>query len=690
MIPPQTIDKIFSAAKIEEVVQDYVPLKKRGANLIGLCPFHSERTGSFTVSPSKGIFKCFGCGESGNAVGFVMKIDNCSYSDALRTLAKKYHIEIEERQLTPEEQQHQDDREAMFAVNEWANKWFQQQLWETQDGQAVGLAYFRERGLQDTTIRKFGLGFSPNKNAALTDAAHKAGYIDKYLTNDPDTLIGCGVCGKNDKGEVYDRFRDRVMFPIFTASGKTVAFAGRILRKKYDREGKEIPMGKYVNSPGSTIYSKTNELYGLFQAKQSIARQDLCYLVEGQMDVLSMHQAGIENVVASGGTALTQPQVRLIKRFTSNITVLYDGDAAGIHAAIRGIDMFLSEGFFVKVVLLPDGEDPDSYARTHDASEFMEYIAQHQQDFIRFKAQFSWEQVKSDPGKRSELTHDLVQSISLIPDEITRYEYIRDCAQLLQTSAEVLTRAVEQERLERRKNATEAYNAQRRAQEREGILSAPAGKPDAPSPDTSSTASDNSPGTKPPARSSMTKVEQNIRNLTQLLVRYGERPFFRFPNGTAVTVGAYLLQQLEADGVDITLPVDKRIFEEFKARQNDDGFVAETFFKFHPDHDINDLACSLIADRYQLSSIFSKVAISENVVQDVQQRSEEDLLNELVPQQLCELKLSLVNDRIAAVQKQMRETPDPGSEQSMQLLGQLGSLQAVKREICKFLGNRVG
>lgn len=684
MIPPQTIDKIFSAAKIEEVVQDYVPLKKRGANLIGLCPFHSERTGSFTVSPSKGIFKCFGCGESGNAVGFVMKIDNCSYADALRTLAKKYHIEIEERQLTPEEQQHQDDREAMFAVNEWANKWFQDQLWNTPDGQAIGLAYFRERGLQDTTIRKFGLGFSPNKGSALTDAAHKAGYIDKYLTNDPDTLIGCGVCGRNEKGELYDRFRDRVMFPIFTTSGKTVAFAGRIMRKKFDKDGKELHVGKYVNSPGSTIYSKTNEFYGMFQAKQQIARKNLCYLVEGQMDVLSMHQAGIENVVASGGTALTQPQVRLIKRFTTNITVLYDGDPAGIHAAIRGIDMFLSEGFFVKVVLLPEGEDPDSYARTHDAAEFIEYIEQHQQDFIRFKAQFSWEQAQNDPARRSELTHDLVESISLIPDEITRFEYIRDCAALLHTSEEMLTRAVGQQRRERRKNATEAYNAQRREQERSAILSSGTA-----SPQTNTTpAADASAQPAPPAKTAMTKTEQNIRNLTQLLVRYGERPYVSFPNGTTISVGAFLLQELAKDSVDITLPVDKRIFEEFQAHQNDEGFVAERFFTFHPDQQINALACDLVADRYQLSTIFSKVAISENVVQQVEQRSEQDLLNELVPQLLCELKLSLVDERIADVQKLIRNTSHDDT-QSLQLLSQLNALQSVKRDICKYLGNRM-
>ena len=682
MIPPQTIEKIFSAAKIEEVVQDYVPLKRRGANLIGLCPFHSERTGSFTVSPSKGIFKCFGCGESGNAVGFVMKIDNCSYADALRSLAKKYHIEIEERELTPEEQQHQDNREAMFAVNEWANKWFQDQLWNTAEGQAIGLKYFRERGLQDATIKDFQLGYSPDKHKAFTDAAHQAGYIDKYLTNDPDTGIGTGVCGKNDKGEVYDRFRDRVMFPIFTSSGKTVAFAGRILRKKYDKNGNEIPTGKYVNSPGSTIYSKTNELYGLYQAKQQIARQNLCYLVEGQMDVLSMHQVGICNVVASGGTALTKEQVRLIKRFTTNITVLYDGDAAGIHAAIRGIDMFLTEGFFVKVVLLPDGEDPDSYARTHDASEFMEYIRAHQQDFIRFKAQFSWEQAKNDPSQRSELTHDLVRSIAVIPDEITRHEYIRDCAQLLQTAPELLTRAVDQQRMEASNKATEEYRAQRRMQEQNGILSSrssstPATDSAAPAEPTETVAS----------RPRMTKTEQNLRNLTELLVRYGDKALYSFPNGTNITVGGYILQQIETDGVDITLPTDKRIFEEFKAHQNDEGFVAEKFFTFHPDQQINAMACDLIADRYQLSSIFSKVAISENVVLDVEQRSEHDLLVELVPQLLCELRLSLVNDRIDAVQQQMKADPD--GEQSLQLLGQLNSLNAVKREICKYLGNRM-
>ena len=394
MIPRDVIEHIFSAAKIEEVVSDYVTLRKRGANLIGLCPFHNEKTGSFTVSPSKGIYKCFGCGVSGNAVGFVMAMEQCSFADAIKQLGKKYHIEVPERQMTAEEQQRQDDRESMFVVNDFANKWFQEQLWETKEGQAIGLSYFRERGLRDDIIRKYQLGYSPEKGSPLATALKKKGFSERFILNDVDTKIGVGVVGKSEDGRIYDRFRDRVMFPIFTVSGKPVAFAGRILKKKDN-------VGKYVNSPDSLIYSKTNELYGLFQAKQAISRADRCYLVEGQMDVISMFQSGIENVVASGGTALTKPQIRLIQRFTSNITVLYDGDAAGIHAALRGIDMFLEEGFNVKVVLLPDGEDPDSFAQSHDSTEFIQYIEEHQTDFIRFKMALLSKEAGDDPYKRA-------------------------------------------------------------------------------------------------------------------------------------------------------------------------------------------------------------------------------------------------------------------------------------------------
>lgn len=653
-------------------MQDYVPLRRRGANLIGLCPFHSERTGSFTVSPAKGIFKCFGCGESGNAVGFVMKIDNCSFAEAARTIAKKYHIEIEEREMTSEERQRQDDREAMFAVNEWANKWFQEQLWNTPEGQAIGLSYFRERGLQDTTIRKFGLGYAPDKNSAMTDAALAAGYTDRFLTNDPDTLIGTGVSGKREDGKVYDRFRDRVIFPIYTTSGKTVAFAGRILRKKYDREGKEIPQGKYVNSPGSTIYSKTNELYGLFQAKAAITRKNLCYLVEGQMDALSMHQAGLENVVCSGGTALTQPQVRLIKRFTTNITVLYDGDSAGIHAAIRGIDMFLKEGFTVKVVLLPDGEDPDSYARSHDATEFIRYIDKHQTDFIRFKAQLSWEQVKNDPSKRSELTHDLVESISLIPDEITRYEYIRDCATVLQSSAELLTRSVNQRRFERREEAQRQYKQQSEQQAMDNLL------PTAPQ-------QNDTTGTQTTAASqthTLNKRQQLLRNITQLIVRYGERPFVD-SEGAEEKVGTFLIKQIEGDEIPVDLPIDKQIYDEYTRHHTDPDFVAEKFFTRHPDPEVSELACNLIADQYQLSTIFSRVIVSEHVTREAEQQTEQDMLQEVVPQLLCELKLCQVEDQLALLTRELRHATD---EQALSMLAMQRQLIDIKRQLLQYLG----
>ena len=432
MIPKETIDRIYSAVKIEEVVGDYVTLRKRGANLIGLCPFHNEKTGSFTVSPSKGIYKCFGCGASGLATKFIMDIEQCSYTEAIKHLARKYHIEIIERELTPEEQQRQDNRESMFVVNDFSNKWFQKQLWETQEGTAIGLSYFRERGLRDDIIRKFQLGYSPERGNPLAKALQEKGFSEEFIVNNVDTKIGVGVVGKSEDGRLYDRFRDRVIFPIFTVSGKAVAFAGRVLKKKDN-------VGKYVNSPDSIIYSKTNELYGLFQAKQSISRLNMCYLVEGQMDVISMHQSGIENVVASGGTALTIPQIRAIKRFTSNITVLYDGDSAGIHAAERGIDMFLKEGFNVKVVLLPEGEDPDSYAQNHDSTEFIQFIEKHQTDFIRFKTAILSKDAKDDPFKKAQLIKDVVTSIAVIPDMITRQMFIKDCAERLHISEKVLT-----------------------------------------------------------------------------------------------------------------------------------------------------------------------------------------------------------------------------------------------------------
>lgn len=646
MISRETIDKIHSAAKIEEVVGDYITLKRRGANLIGLCPFHNEKTGSFTVSPSKGIYKCFGCGASGHAIKFVMEIEQCSFVDAVKQLGKKYHIEVEDRELTAEEQQRQDDRESMFVVNDFANKWFQKQLWETQEGQAIGLGYFRERGLRDDIIRKYQLGYSPEKGNPLAKELQKQGFREQFIINNVDTKIGVGVVGKSEDGRLYDRFRDRVIFPIFTVSGKPVAFAGRILKKKDN-------VGKYVNSPDSIIYSKTNELYGLFQAKQAITRSDMCYLVEGQMDVISMHQSGIENVVASGGTALTKPQIWLIKRFTSNITVLYDGDAAGIHAALRGIDMFLEAGFNVKVVLLPDGEDPDSYAQHHDSTEFIRYIEEHQTDFIRFKSALLSKDAGDDPFKRAELIKDITSSIAIIPDIITRQVYIKDCAERLHMSEQVLTNEV----VKIRKHKIE---------EREKAKANPAEPVSAPAP--VSPESVRRPVVTPAPKS---PLEQNYYNLMQLIVRYGERPIV--VEGETYTIGEVIILSLQNDEIAPPLPVYKQMEDEFMQHVKDEGFKAEPFFTFHPDPTVSSLAIDMIAEKYQFVKPEQEVR-----------------LGELVTQLLCEIKLTVINMQIAGLEQDLKAAQAQGDlKRQFELLKFQPELIATRNELCKILGNRI-
>lgn len=653
MIPREVIERIHTAAKIEEVVGDYVTLRKRGANLIGLCPFHHEKTGSFTVSPSKGIYKCFGCGVSGNAIGFVMEIEQCSYIEAVKQLGKKYHIDVPEREMTAEEQQRQDDRESMFVVNDFANQWFQQQLWETQEGQAIGLSYFRERGLRDDIIRKYQLGYSPEKGNPLAKALQAKGFKEQFIINNVDTKIGVGVVGKSEDGRLYDRFRDRVMFPIFTVSGKPVAFAGRILKKKEN-------VGKYVNSPDSLIYSKTNELYGLFQAKQSIARADMCYLVEGQMDVISMHQSGIENVVASGGTALTKPQIRLIQRFTSNITVLYDGDAAGIHAALRGIDMFLEEGFNVKVVLLPDGEDPDSYAQNHDSTEFIRYIEEHQTDFIRFKSALLSKDAGDDPQKRASLIKDITSSIAIIPDMITRQVYIKDSAERLHMSEKVLTNEVvnlRRKKMEERNKAKEGGSyAEEGASSSEEAPSSPTTPIDTP------TVRESAP---------LSGLAANYYNLMQLVVKYGEQPIE--VDGTVYSIGDLIILTLEADEIQPPLPVYQTMIDEFKQHSKEEGFKAETFFKFHPDPQVCKMAVEMIAEKY-------RVADSDS----------EKRIGELVTRLLFEIKLTVINIQVEELEKNLKlaQTNNDWNTQ-MALLKHQPELLEARNQICKILGNRV-
>ncbi|MBQ4189248.1 MAG: DNA primase, partial [Bacteroidales bacterium] len=414
MIPQETVSLILDTAQIVDVVSDFVSLKRRGANYVACCPFHNEKTPSFYVSPSKGIFKCFGCGKSGTAVGFVMEHEHCTYVEALKFLARKYNIEVQEKEETDEDRERHQRRESLMLVSEFAQKFFVSRLRETPEGRNVGLAYFKSRGLEDSTIEKYGLGWAPTSRHALVDAAAEAGYKAEYL-------VETGLCNRRDDGSLSDRFYDRIVFPIYSVSGRVIAFGCRTLRSDY----KDLNIGKYVNSQESEIYIKRQSLYGIYHAKSEISRQNKCYLVEGYLDVLSMHQLGIVNTVASSGTSLTEEQVRLIKKFTDNVTIMYDGDSAGIHAALRGIDMVLKEGLNVRIVLIPDGDDPDSYARKHSLAEVQEFIGTHEQDFINFKAELLMKEAGTDIIRKANLINEIADTIANISDAVKRSVYVQ-------------------------------------------------------------------------------------------------------------------------------------------------------------------------------------------------------------------------------------------------------------------------
>ncbi len=666
MIPRDTIDRIYSAAHIEDVVGQYVSLKKRGANLIGLCPFHSEKTGSFTVSPSKGIYKCFGCGKAGNVVNFIMEIEQCGYPEALKLLAKRYHIEVEERELTQEEQQRQDNRESMFVVNEFAAKWFVEQLWDTPEGKAVGLGYFRERGLQDETIRRFGLGYSPAKGNPLTDALQKKGFAEQFIVSNTETGIGTGLVGKSEDGRLYDRFRDRVIFPIHTISGKTVAFAGRILKKKENT-------GKYVNSPDSVIYSKTRELYGMFLAKQAIKREDRCYLVEGQMDVISLYQSGIQNVVSSGGTALTKEQIRLIHRFTDNITIIYDSDAAGIHAALRGIDMVLEEGMNVQVLLLPDGKDPDEFARSMDASLVIQYIQTHSTDFIHYKTDLLLREAGNDPIRRSQALTDILNSIAIEPELVKRSEHIKLLSSLSGNGEEDLHRVMTRQR--------RAYIDERLKK---------------------TTTADNTSETPPPAQADTSlmysaqdkrlqqrygQLDTHFRHIIQVLLRDGQQVLFSADNGDNITAAMYIFSQLEQDGIAVSDAVYAQVMDEYKAHMQDTDFSPERYFSFHHDTAVNQLAISLLSDPYPLSRMFSRQYVSENIETQVTQEDPNELVNYII-NILLELKFDLINLRIDEVQ-QMLSAPALDAAVQEELLRRQMEYMQIRGQISQALGNRI-
>lgn len=694
MIDQATIDRIMDAAQIVDVVSEFVTLRKRGVNYIGLCPFHNEKTPSFSVSPSKGVCKCFSCGKGGNVVHFIMEHEQLSYYEALKWLAKKYNIEIKERELTDEEKQAHSLRESLFVVNQFASEYFQDTLYNNIDGQRIGMTYLRGRGFRDDIIKKFQLGYSTDNRDALARAAIQKGYKEEFL-------VKTGLCYRKDDGTLRDRFWGRVIFPVHTISGKVVAFGGRVL----SAATKNVQM-KYVNSPESEIYHKSRELYGIFFAKQAIVRQDRCFLVEGYTDVISMHQSGIENVVASSGTALTSDQIRLIHRFTNNITVLYDGDGAGIKASIRGIDMLLEEGMNVKVCLLPDGDDPDSFARKHNATDYQAYINDHEVDFIRFKTNLLMEETGKDPIKRASLISSIVKSISVIPDAIVRSVYIRECSQLLQMEEKVLIEAtaklIEQARETK-------FKEQQRQKERGQRLtttsqaSVPTPSPASPMHETpvAETTSDSGNAPLPPepvptpteSYTPYIPSEENEQkafyakeeDLVRMLIRYGEKVMCYIENESGeqipFTVTECIASGLKEDELQFHDPLHRLILQECEAHLNDPDFNPERHFIAHTDPAVSKLAVDLISDRYQLSKYHSK---GQKIVTD------EERLYELVPRLLLDFKLSIIEEEMRhTIQALTNPEIANDPQRCLEIMKRYKELQETQSVMAQRAGDRV-
>ncbi|MBR5051761.1 MAG: DNA primase [Bacteroidaceae bacterium] len=667
MIDRITVDKILDAANIVDVVSDFVTLKRAGSNLKGLCPFHDDRTPSFMVSPARNYCKCFACGEGGSPVGFIMKHEQLSYPDALRYLAKKYGIKIEEKELTPEEIQSRGDRESMFILNEWARDWFKNQLWETPDGKAIGLAYFRNRGFRDDILEKFQVGFCPDsRKVSLSADALKEGYQERYLVNnanemEPRLSVGTGLSIKKDKGELRDRFYGRVIWPIYTASGRVAGFGGRVL----DKATKGVSV-KYLNSPESIIYSKRKELFGLFQARQAIRKADLCYLVEGYTDVMAMHQQGVENVVASSGTALTPEQIHLIHRITNNITVIFDGDDAGIKASERGIDMLLAEGMNVKLLLLPDGDDPDSFAQKHNATEYQQYLQENQVDFITYKATHDIGAKKGEPDAEERLIHNVAESIAVIPDEIKRTIYIRHAAQQLNMPERLIRAAVEGQRT---------------------------------APTASSQGREKATETRTQASSSVGSQEKaasgNETSLAQMIIRRGEKVmcYIEDEKGMEVplSVAEYISLSLKDDDIQLQTPIYRQILEEAVEQAHTPNFQAEQYFINHPDEQIRELALKLGTDSVELSKLFEMESVfttSDGEKETI--ASAEERLDEIVPSLIASYKLSIVQQELNHIIEQMKQ-PEvrADKERYKQLLEEFNEKTKFSKELAKECGARV-
>ncbi|MDA3824259.1 MAG: DNA primase [Bacteroidales bacterium] len=642
MISQETVNKVFDTVDIVEVISDYVSLKKSGTNYKGLSPFSNEKTASFMVSPSKGIFKDFSSGKGGNAVGFLMEHEKLSYPEALQYLARKYNIEFEETEITPEEIKQRNERESLLAVTQYAQKYFTDQL-HTAEGKAIGLSYLRQRGFRDDIIEKFQLGYSPEDRKGLTIEAQKNGYKKEYLVKTGLTI--------EKEDYVFDRFAGRIIFPIHGISGNVVGFGGRTL--KTDKN-----TAKYLNSPESDIYHKSRLLYGLFQAKKNIVNANRCFLVEGYTDVIALHQAGVQNVVSSSGTALTTEQIRLIKRFTENITVLYDGDAAGLKASFRGIDMILEEGLNVKVLLLPDGEDPDSFAQSRSSSEFIEFIDTHEQDFITFKTEVLIEDTQNDPIKRANMITDIVKSVAVIPDGIKRSVFLKECSGILSVDESVLYNEVNKIRGALREQSW------KRERSRPDQLVVP-----------------QQPTVPAFVKGVFSQIEE--REIIYFLLKFGNQSLkLAGEENAAITVSQYIIREIQNDELEFTNLVYKQVFEDVKGMIDSEKNISERVFTFHDNKEIQDLAVDIVTSKYELSKVWKR--------KDSYIELPGENLGVEVPKALLLYKLKVVDVALEELRKQVEEEEKKkNTDRVMELMAHLRDLELAKNEISKVIGERI-
>ncbi|HXB40240.1 MAG TPA: DNA primase [Bacteroidia bacterium] len=668
MIPKDTIDKIVEAARVEEVVGDFIVLKKRGANLLGLCPFHGEKTPSFTVSPAKGIYKCFGCGKAGNSVNFIMEHESMTYPEALKYLAKKYNIEVVEKEITPEEQALQNERESLFIVSSFAQKHFSDNLWMTDEGMSVGLSYFRERGFTDETIKKFQLGFSSEERKAFTKAALHGGYKADYLVKTGLSILSDRY--KPEEGEIkidhlFDRYSGRVIFPIHNVTGRPIGFGGRILNN--DKKS-----AKYVNSPQSDIYDKSKVLYGLYFAKKQIVHEDNCFLVEGYTDVISMHQSGIENVVSSSGTSLTVEQIKLIHRFTNNITILYDGDFAGIKASFRGIDLILEEGMNVKVLLFPDGDDPDSYSKKHSSDEMKEFIKKNSLDFIKFKTNLLFEEAKNNPTQKAALIKEIIESIAIVPDAITRNEYITACSNILHTDEQTLVFQVKNIRMKKQSKGSMEHQSVKNPEEKNSNSKTNAGVKDE---------------LEKLLEADLNPFGEQEKNLVRLLLNYGNKliEVTHIDNEgeegvMEISIAEYVLNELMHDELSFMDPVYQMFLYEFILQMKEGILPNAQYFTNHNNPNISTTAINLIASNHTLSERWKER-------HNIYIGHETDNLKKTVDHDLYIYKEKRLQ-KLLRDEKEKLKTAN-GDEEVQNLLISIQKLDALKSRANKLLGRTI-